>query len=227
LIALVLAIAALALPAAADTHVFAFDDDSYDWTVFRINIFGTVFADPAEWNPDGYLAIDVDWNVFDRSFGLATGAENWDGIAGGTFTVDYRAQGDITNLVDKYWRFFVASGDTYYVTTDEMSWSPEDVDAWTTFSVDVMAENFLPLYDTTMSFDEVLAGADTIGVVFTGSADEFDNVMRLGFSSQYGATMAFDNFSVATASVPEPAALVLLAAGGLVALRRGICSPRN
>ena len=137
-------------------------------------------------------------------------------------------------------RFYVgsnAAGSNYFVSNDTFSWNPNADRSWTTHQVALQAANFVSWPNCSaqsMTFEQVLASADDIGLVYANDTAHFGDNQYLGFSSHPGAVLALDNFGTLGGSdqlgsnqaggsspVPEPASLALLLLGTGLMFRRG------
>jgi hypothetical protein len=169
----------------------------------------------------------ANWN-YGYGTGFALGTTTWNAAGGnpgghisGTsanlyaiWTYDTAAYGDITGLtmtIDTKVsdaevgtaQFYVGRAGTYYI---DGTWSIGADTAWTTHSVLLEASHFTPWSGATLSFADVLAAPDDIGIFFGGSV------------AAGAGEVLVDNFGV----IPEPASLSLIGiiAGGIYFTRR-------
>lgn len=158
-------------------------------------------------------------------------------LEGLRLTVDYMALGAVTGPAAPMVRFYIGTysgGNNYFVSNDAFSWDPNAGSDWTTHTVDLEAANFMEWPNQTshsMTFDQVIAAPQDIGLVFSGN---FTSNSTLGFSGS--GTLLIDNFGAVSRdsddkgkgtlamsiASPEPATLAFLLAGGawLAAWRR-------
>jgi hypothetical protein len=163
-----------------------------------------------------------------RLFGFQPAdAHLFQGLTGLTLTTDYKISGAVTGPDNAMVRFYIGSytgGINYFVSDNLFSWDPNADTQWATHQVDLVAANFLEWPNQashSKTFDQVVATPDDLGLVFCGG---FTSNSTLGFTGS--GSIAIDNFGAgnnrSTTSVPEPAAIALLATGGvwLLAWRR-------
>jgi hypothetical protein len=202
-----------------------------DFQAWTVNNGGSLHMDLPSWtatggNGGGYISAEIG-HTGNRLYGLqpATTAAYGD-ITNMLLTADTLLQGEVNDPSGYQVRFYVGSrtgGMNYFVSSDVYSWSPNADTNWNRHQVALLAQNFVrwPNDDANnKTFAQVLSHPDDIGLVFTGRASEFGNNAELGFSSKHGATYSLDNFGVMKGAVPEPATMVLLAAGGIGLLIR-------
>ena len=192
-------------------------------------------------NGGGFISADVD-NSSDRLYGFQPGdASPWGDLTGQTLTADFQIlDGAVNGPSGPRVRFYVGStagGSNYFVSNDAFSWNPNADRSWTTHQVALLPVNFVAWPDAaaqSMTFEQVVASANDIGLVFANDTAHFDNNQYVGFSSHPGAVLALDNFGTlggsdplnpnqggGGSSIPEPASLALLLAGTALIAGRG------
>lgn len=151
-------------------------------------------------------------------------ADAYGDLTGGTLSLDFLLEGSVESRGGSPTvRFYVGANDggrnDYFVSSDLVSWNPNHDTGWTNHTIALTSSNFIEWPNQaahSRTFEQVLADADDIGLVFTGGMDSFRSSRKLGFSSRRGATLSVDNFSVVTSpSVPEPGTCAVMALGGL------------
>ena len=158
-------------------------------------------------NGGGYMSANISSNVDYRlnDFQPATLAI-WSGspsapanLTGMEATVDTKISGVVTGPSTPMVRFYVGNwdnGGNYFDSKDEFAWNPNADTAWITHTLALVASNFTAWpYNNpgTMSFDQVIANVEDIGIAFTGP---LGSSIDTGFTSTYGATLGFDNFGL-------------------------------
>lgn len=207
-----------------------FNSGNAGWQAPTVNNGGGVALPNATFLPTGghsggYVSAALTQGP-DRLFGFQPAdAHLFQGLTGLTLTTDYKIAGAVTGPDNMMVRFYVGtytSGNNYFVSNDLFSWNPNTGADWTTHQVDLVAANFLEWPNQashSKTFDQVIAAPDDIGLLFSGN---FTSNSTLGFTGS--GSIAIDNFGAVgrPASVPEPAAIALLATGGvwLLAWRR-------
>lgn len=143
---------------------------------------------------------------------------NFGNLTGLALTTDFETlEADLFNTAGPtpYARFYIISGSTCFVSTDAVSWDPNNDTSWTTYQVAVNATNFMlwPIDSGSLTFAQVIADPDQIGIVFTGSTPNITapGYTGLGINGTTTTTIELDNFG--TTAVPEPGILLLLAPG--------------
>ena len=176
-------------------------------------------------NPGGYISGALSSNSSDLLYGFEpTDLTPYGNLTGLTLTTDFQISGQVTGPSPANVRFYVgdyANGqNNYFVTTNAYSWDPNADTSWTTHTVALLAANFetWPNQNAgTLSFAQVIAAPQDIGLVFT---DDFTANSQLGFTGS--GAIGVDNFGTV---VPEPSSLALLFSAGLgmlaYAWRRG------
>jgi hypothetical protein len=193
---------------------------------------------PATWhatggNGGGYVSATVTASS-DRLYGFQpVDVSGFGNLTGGRLTVDYKIDGSVTGASTPMVRFYVgslASGNNYFVSKDAYSWDPNAGSAWKTHAINLVSANFIEWPNAAahnQTFDQVIAGPQDIGLVFTNDAAHFGDNSYLGVAGNCLATVGIDNFGVLAVGdhpAPEPASLTLLAAGATAMLwRRRIC----
>jgi hypothetical protein len=210
-----------------------FDKNASNWQVWTVNNGGgqkclAPTYNSIGGNTGGYISTTVS-SVSDRiyDFQPADGSIFGD-LTGQNLSVDFKIDGLVTNPDGPKVRFYVGSyegGNNYFVSNDTFSWDPNMDIKWATHQVKLNATNFVrwPNCDAnSKTFDQVLAKANDIGLVFTGNTQNFNNNSYLGLSSVKGATLGIDNFGTVSSAgqVPEPATLLLLTLGVVSYYRR-------
>jgi len=204
-------------------YVERFTAGSAGWQAPTVNNGGSVALPnatfmPTGGNSGGYISAMLNQGP-DRLFGFQpSDASLFQGLTGLALTTDYKISGAVTGPDNIMVRFYVGtytSGNNYFVSNDLFSWNPNTDTDWTTHQVDLVAANFLEWPNQashSKTFDQVIAAPDDIGLLFSGN---FTSNSTLGFAGS--GTIKIDNFGAVNrpASVPEPATIALLAAGGV------------
>jgi len=211
--------------ASAELYVETFDAGNSDWLFTAINTHGGIYDSAVTWsategNPHGYISARMPEPkaVVDASYRLyALGPADvspygdltsdmfltTDFMAKGTFTVKGDGKGDPIPTV----RFYIGAGDDYFVSNDLFSWNANEDINWTTHQVPLTEDSFIrwPSGAVGMTFDQILAAPEDIGLVFTGDSSLLEHLWALGFRGTVGSTIYIDNFGI----VPLPGAVVL------------------
>jgi hypothetical protein len=212
-----------------------FTDGAAGWQAWTIDDAGRQQWSPADHGQSGdwrggFISAPVDAGP-NRLYALQpASAEPFGNLTAHTMIVDMKTTGVVDAAGgDPTVRFFLGSwagGElNYFVSTDAVSWNPNDDDDWTTHEIALIGRNFTrwsAQASGNMSFDEVLAHADEIGLVFTGDIASLSSNGALGFTSGDGATVSVDAFATVSLwdPIPEPATLALLTCGGAALLAR-------
>lgn len=211
----------------ATEYVETFDDGDAGWYATTINNKGGEKVSSVKWNktggnPNGYISGKLNRSS-NRIYALTPeNIGDYGDMTGLTLTTDYKIDGKVTRPDEAMVRFYVGSetdGSKYFVTKDAYSWNPNMDTSWATHQVDLIADNFLLWPNQTsgsLTFADVIANLDDIGLVFTGAASDFKQIKSLGFSGK--GTISIDNFG----TIPEPATLCMLGLGavGLILRKR-------
>jgi hypothetical protein len=213
--------------AAKAAYMETFDSGSAGWGNDIINSSTLAITTTASsWsatggNPNGYIygavptqASGTAFYGFDASYTPSEVAK-FGNLTGTTLSANFMTSA--ANLVTAagssavFARFYVGDGSSYYLSTDAVSWNPNNDLTWTLHQVAMNSANFF-LYNGSLSFATVIANPTDIGIVFTASqSDIVSSGYILRGMDGSGTTISLDNFG--TDPVPLPGTLMLFGPG--------------
>jgi hypothetical protein len=207
-----LAIFAFAVNASAD-YIETFSTDNASWCAERSDqSLPAATYNSTGGNGGGYVSGDLSESstfLYDLQALQPTGASLYQPLTGKTLTTDFKIDGEVTTNTPLV-RFYVGSAGNYWLSNDASSWDPDGDTNWTTHQVALDAANFIQWtqYNTNLTFAQVIASPDDIGLAFYSDGNQ--NVNGVAGTG----TLNVDNFG----TVPEPGTLTLLSLAGLSGL---------
>jgi len=194
-------------------YVETFDSGAAGWGTSLINSTGYSWYQaptysPSGGNPGGYISGSVGTSVNSRLYSFDAPSSAFGNLTGQTLTVDVDISGTVTTAAGSgpaMARFYIGTDSSdYFISTNAFSISLNSSGGWATYTIPVVAADFMPWpgQTGTASFANVAANAISIGLLFT-SADfsaADDGTTLLGLMSTNGATISITNFGN-----PEPA----------------------
>jgi hypothetical protein len=240
LVLLVLAI--LLAPAAANASVDTFTSGADGWATYLTNSTnGSYWSQaptysPTGGNPGGYISAGVGSVVNSELYSFQAPSTPFGNLTGQTLTVDLKVSGTVGTVAGAgpaMAQFYIGyDSNDYFISTNGYSISLNNSGGWATYTIPVISANFMawPGQKGTASFAYVAANPVYVGLVFT-SADfsaANDGLNTQGLISANGATISVDNFGTPSPA-PLPAAIWLLGSGLvflLPAIRKRAIRPR-
>lgn len=211
-IVLLIGVAFVADSAFAGPFIETFGSGNGGFDTYRVTSSGSFTGiSPSTWsatggNPTGHISGALSTDVNSKLYAFEPGsAAPWGDMTGLYLTTDFRLEGSGVTSTPALTRFYVGTGNSFYITNDATSWDPNADTSWATHNVALQSSNFIawPLAPPTLSFNQVIASPGYIGVLLAEtSITSGSNIGVVG-----SGTILLDNFG--TAAIPEPSSLAL------------------
>jgi len=226
---LALLMALLIVPATVQASVSTFDSSRDGFSATYYNVSSNSFTENTNiWsstggNSGGYISGSLFNDVTKGFYGFSNyTSAKYGNLTGQTLTTDFKIDGAVAAPAGYSVRFYIGSytsGYNYWVTKDAYAWNPNSDTSWTTHTVSMDSSNWVAWPNQnagSMTWAQILASYNDIGLVFADGSGNFTNNNYLSFKGS--GTIGIDNFG----AVPLPPAVWLLGSGliGLVAMRR-------